>query len=335
MNGLPTWQEALDGAAPPGPEHDDPDAGEWRRGWQFHLSAALERRFLQQHVIPASCPARQALRLSQCGPGATKWMSAIPTCFPYAIKSLRMQVALRRRIRWSLPLSCERCSGKACRAKLDQYGDHWASCPLSGRLLRRAKPLERTWARIFREAGARVLENVFLKDTALPDIAPTDCRRLEVVATGMPLFKGVPLGVDTTLVSPLHTNGLPWPRADFEAGVALQRAVQDKRTKYPVLVRSSELRLTTLAAEIGGIWSEDTAVVIDELAHARARSELPRLRASATIAWRHRWWTLLSVATQDSLAATLVDDRIALLDAVDGAPPTVATILEDSAAVGL
>ena len=119
------------------------------------------------------------------------------------------------------------------------------------------------------------------------------------------------------------------------AGVALQRAAQDKRSKYPELIRSSELRLTTLAAEVGGRWSEDTVVVIDELAHARARSELPRLRASATVGWRHRWWTMLSVAAQESLAATLVDDRVALLDACDGATPTVTSILEDAAAVGL
>ena len=188
---------------------------------------------------------------------------------------------------------------------------------------------------IFREAGARVLENVFLKDTALPDIDPTDHRRLEVVATGTPLFKGVPLGVDTTLVSPLHSNGTPWPRADLVAGVALQRAVQDKRSKYPELVRSSELRLTTLAAEVGGRWSDDTVVVVDELAHARARWEPPRLRASATVGWRHRWWTMLSIAAQESLAATLVDDRVSLLDANDGVTPTVTSILEDAAALGL
>ena len=34
-----------------------------------------------------------------------------------------------------------------------------------------------------------------------------DGRRLEVVADGLPLFGGVQLAVDTTLVSPLHCDG--------------------------------------------------------------------------------------------------------------------------------
>ena len=89
----------------------------------------------------------------------------------------------------------------------------------SGRVRRRARPLERMWARIFREAGARVQENVQLRNMSVPSISFHDGRALEIVATGLPLFRGVPLGVDVTLVSPLHADGSAWARASVDSGV--------------------------------------------------------------------------------------------------------------------
>ena len=210
--------------------------------------------------------------LSQSGPGAVAWLSAMPTHSAVQISSLRMQVALRWRIRWPLPLECSRCNGKACRAKLDALGDHWASCNCSGRLLRRSKPLERVRARVYREAKARVVENAFLRDTALPGIGTDDGRRLEIVATGLPMYKGVSLGVDVTLVSPLHVDGSIWAGAAANSGVAIARAERDKDTTYLELVDSSVLRLVALACETGGRWNAITATVLRDLANACART---------------------------------------------------------------
>lgn len=95
---------------------------------------------------------------------------------------------------------CRRAVGDVsddrAKSRLDVLGDHMASCHLSGRLSRRAKPLERTWARL-------------LRDTTLHHIRPTDGRRLENVATGLPLHRGAPLGCDATIMSPLHADGTP------------------------------------------------------------------------------------------------------------------------------
>ena len=74
---MPTWQEASQGVAAPYAE--DIDAGEWRRGWQYHASSAREHHFSDHVVLPASCPSRRAMLLSQSGPGAGRWMKAIPS----------------------------------------------------------------------------------------------------------------------------------------------------------------------------------------------------------------------------------------------------------------
>ena len=325
---LPEWREAMDRTEPPVVE--DLDAGEFRKGWQSYTSSFRETSFLETVVLPASSCSRRATRLSQCGPGAGAWLSALPTHWAVRIKPLRMQVALRRRRRWPLPLECQRCNGKACRSKLDPYGDHWASCNKSGRLQRRSKPLERTWARVFREARARVVENCFLRDTALPDVDAADGRRLEIVATGLPLHHGVPLGVDVTMVSPLHTDGTVWAGADTVAGTAIKRAERNKERTYPELVDSSVLRLVTLACETGGRWSQTTADLTRQLATARSRDAPSRLRLAASLGWQKRWWAMLAVAAQDALASTLVDDAVVLLDGNDGLEPLLCDVLCDA-----
>ena len=214
--------------------------------------------------------------------------------------------------------------------ELDLLGDHWAACMRSGRVRRRARPLEKTWAKVFREAGARVQENVLLRDLAVPGIAVTDGRALEIIATGLPLARGVPLAVDATMVSPLHFDGKPWARAAAVAGASLDRATGSKASTYPELVGSDMVTLTTLACEIGGRWSAKCAEVLQQLAVARARSAPRHLQLSARLVYESRWWTLLSCAQQDALAATLIDDSLVLLDGRDEPEPfTVDVILDE------
>ena len=67
--------------------------------------------------------------------------------------------------------------------------------------------MESVAARICREAGGRVTTNVMVRDLDLAAPNMFDARRLEVVVDGLPLFGGVQLAVDTTMVSALHANG--------------------------------------------------------------------------------------------------------------------------------
>ena len=321
----------LDAAPPAAGPDDESDPGEMRRGWQYRLCSQTETHYREQVVLPACTAARQAMLRSQSGPGAGMWLATRPRTSETTMSPTRFQVALRRRLRWPLQLGPRRCNGRTCGRILDPEGDHWASCMRSGRVLRRARPIERIWARICREAGARVTENTLLRDTGMPGIGPTDGRRLEVIATGLPLYRGVPLGIDATLVSALRADGTPWPRAASEDGVAIARAERAKATTYPELVESPVVRLVTVATEVGGRISTATRVLLRQLAQARARSAPVALQAGVRAAWLTRWTSMLSVAAQAALAATLVDDAVAVLDGTDGVVPTDADVWLDAA----
>ena len=142
-------------------------------------------------------------------------------------------------------------------------------------------------------------------------IDASDGRRLEIVATGLPLFKGVPLGVDVTLVSPLHTDGSIWDKADTEPGIALTRAEKDKARTYPELIDSAVLRLVTMACETGGRWNDTTSEVLRKLANARARDAPGHLRFAAALGWQRRWWS----------------DAVVLLDGHDGPEPLLSDVI--------
>jgi len=242
------------------------------------------------------------------------------------LKPLRLNVILRRRLRLRLPLGARRCR---CGAELDPYGDHLAACNKSGLLRRRATPQERTWRRIFAEAGAVVLKNQKLTDMKLDGVSPNpkDDRRVEIMAKELPLYKGMPLICDASLVSPLKANGDARPRAAHEPGVAIASIEDTKAKTYPELVTSNQCKFLVLAGEVGGRWSDTTCRLIRDLATAKSEDAAPRLRKSAAFAWENRWWSMISVATQNALAATLVDDAPHMLHAWEGTAPPLGILL--------
>ena len=121
-----------------------------------------------------------------------------------------------------------------------------AACARVGVLGRRGFALETAAARVCREAGGRVMTNMFVRELDLaPGVNTTDGRRLEVVADGSSLFQGAQLAIDTTLVSALRADGTPRLRAAATPGAALD----DARTRKETLVPSSLARVS------GPSWS--------------------------------------------------------------------------------
>jgi len=152
-----------------------------------------------------------------------------------------------------------------------------------------------------------VAENVLLRDLNLNGVSARDQRRIEVVANGLPLWRGAQLAVDVTFVSPVRRDGRPQPQADRVDGIQLLEARRRKERTYAVMLRSRRCKLVVLAMEVGGRWSDEAVTFIRLLAKAKARSSPRILRKSVQAAFMHRWTGILSVAAQRALAATLLD----------------------------
>ena len=72
---------------------------------------------------------------------------------------------------------------------------------------------------------------------------------------------------------------------------------------------------------MAGTQTRARAVRSEQAAAARARDEPEALRGAAAQRWYARWVTMVGVAVQDAVAATLVDNGAALLDGADGTAP--------------
>ena len=117
--------------------------------------------------------------------------------------------------------------------------------------------------------------------------------------------RGEALCCDATVVSPLRRNGRVRARAAEVDGAALAGARRRKERTYPEL-DGGGTRLVVLGCEVGGRWNDEARRFVNRLAALRAAQAPPLLRHSVRAAFARRWWGLLSVAVQDSLAATLL-----------------------------
>ena len=278
--------------------------------------------------MPRMSRADRALLRSQSGPWSGRACTAVPTSAEMTLKAEQLQVILRRRLRMKLPLQTRRCTGRSCKAHMDTKGDHYAACPTTGQLRRRAGPMEVALRRVLREAGARVVPNARLRDLGVRGAPRNDDRNIEAAAFGLPVCHGVPLLVDITMVSPLHADGTPLRGAAATDGVAIGVAERRKERRYPELVQTQDAELIVLACETGGRWSDRAATFIQQLAEAKARSAPKALRASATCCWQHRWTGILAVAAQASFAATLLGYDPWSAAGRDGCTPGLDMVLE-------
>ena len=127
-----------------------------------------------------------------------------------------------------------------------------------------------------------------------------DGRQLEVNFEGLPLFDGAQLALDPTMVSPIHRDGTAKRGASARIGGVLQDARRRKERTYPELNGAGgRARLVVLGAEVGGQWSEETALFFGSgLAEEVAESACLQRRQSVRIVtvgqetasrswWRH------------------------------------------------
>ena len=113
--------------------------------------------------------------------------------------------------------------------------------------------------------------------------------------------------------------------------MAIAAAEQTKERRYPELVGSNRCKLMVLACEVGGRWSATCCQFVRDLAEAKSRAAPRRLQRSSARAWEDRWWGILAVAAQDTLAATLVDTDPHMLCAWDESGPPLGMLLHGEA----
>ena len=174
--------------------------------------------------------------------------------------------------------------------------------------------------------------SVALRDLNV-DVPATDGRRIEVVANGLPLWRGAQIAVDTPLVSPLQRCGEPRPGADVEPGCALRHAEARKHRTYPELRAGGQgrCRLVVFGMEVGGRFSPNALAFIRRLARTRGRARAPWNAAAAGRALTRRWHCLASLAALRAHAQALLELPVQSCDAGDDQelpPLTVAPTLE-------
>ena len=264
------------------------------------------RYFKTHSLLPSLSEPQQALLRSQTGRNCARAFTAVPCDKAVRVAPERFRVALCRRLRLPLLLSEGRCEG--CGELLDAFGDHYAACMRTGRVQARAKPVERAWEKVLKEAGATTHWQKLLRETTLRLANPLrDSRRTDVLATCLPLWHGRALLCDATVVSPLTARGEARPGTARRDGVALKSAERVKaQQEYPDVVSSDVIEFFVLATEVGGRWNDTATDLLDSLARHKAKTAPEALRRSVELAWADRWWATLGVAVQDALAASLL-----------------------------
>ena len=205
----PSWTQLRAGGRPPQVDVGG-EPGEWQHGWQYWTSSVSDSRFRTRTLLLNRTAARRAHLRFHSGRNAGAALAHAPTAPEYTIPPHLFRTLILERLQ--LPLQITESLYEGCHALLDPLGRHRASCTRSGRIKKRATPTECTVARIFREAGACVRQNVFPSDMNFND-TPQDSRRIKVLAQDLPCFSGAQLAVDITLRSALTSNGEAHPQA--------------------------------------------------------------------------------------------------------------------------
>ena len=143
---------------------------------------------------------------------------------------------------------------------------------------------------------------------------PDDGRVLDFAAFGLSLYGGLTVVADATLVSPSSADGIPHPGCealpDAVFGPAEDQCVRD----YGDLARGGRAALLCLASSTGGRWNATALGFVRALVLRHAQSQPAVLRRSVELALTRRWWSVLAIARDEAIAASLdpadvVDER--------------------------
>ena len=319
----PLWIDIANGMRPPEPNRSNDNLGEWQHGWQFHASSPAETtawQALLQDFAPAGARRNAATvgkaRLYSCmGAFSAVWLTVCPSTEALAISNLHLQCAMRRRLGIAIGFEGDDVHGHA--ALTD---NRWARLNIRHNLLVAA------WRQILVEAGASIPDrNVerMLNRTNIP-VAPEDLRRLDLVAPGLNVCRGLPLFCDVTVLSPITATGVARPGTSNQGGRLLTNAEADNNDIYWDVTSTGLGELFCLGCEVYGRWSRQCVDLVPKLARERTRGLHVRVRRGIALSLQHRWWGILGLALQRSVAHVVLSSAAGVDLVTTGLEPTPA-----------
>ena len=288
---VPDWNDLAEGKVPGDEGEDEP-----KIGWQKQAANSVEECFFSNTAWPRG-DSERALALSHSGPLAS----------PVRLSPHRPHPALRfAAVSYFAPSSPPSAPSPVspcqCGRPLDArefWGERGGLSSLQRReyVVRQARACAPT-----RSSATWVCTTSSTGDAS-------KCWRT--------LHGGAQLAIDTTMVSPLHRNGVALRGASSRPGVALNPELAGD---------GGRARLVVLAAEVGGRWSAETAQFLSELASAKVRDLPEELQDEAALAWHKRWSSVVSCAAAKSFALSLLDQAPT---GADGQTPSVHEVLRE------
>ena len=164
--------------------------------------------------------------------------------------------------------------------------------------------------------------NVLVRDVDLHEFNQVDGRRLEVVVDGFPLWNGAQLAIDTTMVSPVRSDGTARAGTASINGKALDVARARKARRYLELSgEHGRVRLVVLDTEVGGRWSTEAATFLCSLVTVKA--------SDAPLPWEAVFVRNVGLCSSHrAFAESLLEDPVT--GGVDGPTPSTNDVLGDA-----
>ena len=296
----PLWIDIVAGLRPQEPARNVISLGEWKHGWQFHASQPSTARSHEVLMRELSAPTFRnnaatvgKCRLRSCsGPFAATWMTVCPKTEGLTMNNQQLQFALRRRLGLAV-----------CWDGPDAHG-HAIIAARGAAMNARHTVMIAAWRQVFIEAGGKVPDRNrerMLRNTHIP-VPPEDTRRMDLVVPGLNVARGLPLFCDATILSPVSGNGLPRASTSNADGRLLEQAQRDNDHIYEEVLSTGLGVFLCLGCEVYGRWGDQCVKLVPELARERTRGLHPRVRRGTALALQHRWWGILGMALQKSVA---------------------------------
>ena len=233
----PLWEDLLLEEPEPSREHAELDQP--RKGWQKLAIEPVEARHLRYSVRPQLTDTEAALVRSKTGPMVSAALTAIPHKKEFRLAPQPFRILLLRRPFlpvWSSPQRpwpppCSMRESRGSGASWLGPGERRSTCMSRGRTTCSSE-----------------------RPTDLHEFNQLDGRRVEVVVVdGLPLWNGAQLAIDTTMVSPVRSDGTARAGTATINGKALDVARAQKARRYPELSEEhGRACLVVLGTAVGG-----------------------------------------------------------------------------------